>query len=95
MFVGDIAASGSGPLAFIDGGTPSGLGYTFTALGSGTDDIEFSSDGGMSYTYTPVPDAEGFDSNITHFRGLTSGAFAASNGINHPGFSFQFRVRVQ
>ena len=95
MFVGDIAAVGSGPLAFIDGSTSSALSYTFTALGSSTDDIEFSSDGGVTYTYTPVPDADGFDSNITHFRGLTGGAFAASNGTSKPGFSFQFRVRVQ
>ena len=95
MFVGDIAAVGSGPLAFFDGSTSSALSYTFTALGSSTDDIEFSSDGGVTYTYTPVPDADGFDSNITHFRGLTGGAFAASNGISKPGFSFQFRVRVQ
>jgi len=95
MFVGDITTSGSGPLAFIDGGTPSALAYTFTALGNSMDDIEFSSDGGASYTYTPAPDADGYDSNVTHFRGLTSGAFAASDGINNPGFSFQFRVRVQ
>ena len=36
-----------------------------------------------------------YDSNVTHFRGLTSGTFVASDGINNPGFSFQFRVRVQ
>jgi uncharacterized repeat protein (TIGR01451 family) len=95
MFVGDIAASGSGPLAFIDGSTSSALSYTFSALGSNTDDLEFSSDGGATYTYTPVPDADGYDSNVTHFRGLTGGAFAASNGVNNPSFSFQFRVRVQ
>lgn len=95
MYVGDIAAAGSGPLAFIDGSTSSTLGYTFAALGNGTDDIEFSDDGGVTYNYTPLPDADGYDSNITHFRGLTSGAFAASDGINDPGFSFQFRVRVK
>ncbi len=62
---------------------------------SNTDDLEFSSDGGATYTYTPVPDADGYDSNVTHFRGLTGGAFAASNGVSNPSFSFQFRVRVQ
>lgn len=95
MFVDDIAGAGSGPLAFIDGSTPSALAYSFVALGSTADDIEFSNDGGGTYNYTPVPDADGYDSNVTHFRGLTSGAFAASNGVNNPGFSFQFRVRVQ
>ncbi|MGB5179155.1 MAG: DUF11 domain-containing protein [Gammaproteobacteria bacterium] len=95
MFVGDITGSGSGPLAFIDGGTPSALSYTFTTLGNSMDGAEFSSDGGVTYSYIPVPDAGGFDSNVTHFRGLTNGAFAASNGVNNPSFSFQFRVRVQ
>ncbi len=95
MFVGDIAAIGSGPLAFIDGSTSSTLSYSFTALGSNTDDLEFSSDGGATFSYTPVPDADGFDGNVTHFRGQTGGAFAASNGVNNPSFSFQFRVRVQ
>jgi uncharacterized repeat protein (TIGR01451 family) len=95
MYVGDIAGAGSGPLVFFEGSPPSTLSYSFGSLGNSTDDIEFSSDGGMSYTYTPVPDADGYDSNVTHFRGLPGGALAASNGINHPGFSFQFRVRVQ
>ena len=95
MYVGDIATPGSGPLAFIDGSTSSTLNYTFAALGNGTDDIQFSDDGGVTYGYIPLPDADGYDSNITHFRGLTSGAFAASDGINNPAFSFQFRVRVK
>ena len=74
--------------------------YTLPALSaviqrSSTDDVEFSSNGGVTYTYTPVPDADGYDSNVTHFRGLTGGAFAASNGVNKPSFSFQFRERVQ
>ena len=95
MFVGDISAAGSGPLAFSDGSTTSALAYSFIALGNTADDIEFSNDGGGTFNYSPVPDADGYDSNVTHFRGLTSGAFAASNGSNNPGFSFQFRVRVQ
>ena len=59
MFVDDIAGAGSGPLAFIDGSTPSALAYSFVALGSTADDIEFSNDGGGTYNYTPVPDADG------------------------------------
>jgi len=95
MFVGDIGTAGSGPLAFIDGSTPSALAYSFVALGNSGDDIEFSNDSGSNYTYTPAPDADGYDSSVTHFRAMTSGAFAASDGINDPGFSFQFRVRLQ
>ena len=52
--------------------------YTLPALSaviqrSSTDDVEFSSNGGVTYTYTPMPDADGYDSNVTHFRGLKRG----------------------
>ena len=93
MFVGDIDGGGSGPVRF-DPDT-STLGYNFILIDNNADDIEFSSDGGTFYTYTPSPDLDGFDSNITHFRVKTSGAFAASNGSTDPSFNIQFRVRLQ
>jgi uncharacterized repeat protein (TIGR01451 family) len=93
MFVGDIDGGGSGPVRFDPDNST--LGYNFILIDNNTDDIEFSSDGGNFYTYSPSPDADGFDSNITHFRVKTSGAFAASNGVTDPGFNIQFRVRLQ
>ena len=93
MFVGDIDGGGSGPVGF-DPDT-STLGYNFILIDNNTDDIEFSSDGGNFYSYTPSADVDGFDSNITHFRVKTSGAFAASNGITDPSFNIRFRVRLQ
>ena len=59
--VADIAGAGTGPLAFANGATSSGLTYTFTSLASATDDVEFSKDGGTTWTYTPVPGADGCD----------------------------------
>jgi uncharacterized repeat protein (TIGR01451 family) len=61
LFVNDLGGAGSGPVLFIDGTAPvnSGLTYTFTSLGSTTDDLEFSNDNGATWTYTPVPDASG------------------------------------
>lgn len=93
MFVGDIDAGGSGPVKF-DPDT-STLRYNFIQTDNNADDIEFSSDGGNFYSYAPSPDLDGFDSNITHFRVKTSGAFAASNGSTAPSFNIRFRVRVQ
>lgn len=93
MFVGDIDAGGSGPVKF-DPDT-STLRYNFIQTDNNADDIEFSSDGGNLYSYAPSPDLDGFDSNITHFRVKTSGAFAASNGSTDPSFNIRFRVRLQ
>lgn len=93
MFVGDIDAGGSGPVKF-DPDT-STLRYNFIQTDNNADDIEFSSDGGNFYSYAPSPDLDGFDSNITHFRVKTSGAFAASNGSTAPSFNIRFRVRLQ
>lgn len=74
-----------GPVVFTDpGGT--GLTYSFAALGSATDSLEFSTDGGSSWTYVPAADAQGCDANVTNFRVRPSGAFAASR-------NFTLRVR--
>ena len=77
---------GTGPVRFIDGSTSSGLSYNFASLDDVADDIEFSADGGMSWTYVPVADADGCDDAITDFRVTPTGAFAASS-------SFTLRAR--
>lgn len=98
LFVGDIGGAGSGPVSFTDGAESSGLSYTFTSLGSGTDDLEFSDDGGSTWTYTPTPDADGFDVNVTHIRLNPKGDFEEVTSANYPAtpsFSIKFRMRVQ
>jgi len=96
LFVGDLGSLPSGsPVAFIDGATSSGLSLSFTSLGSTTDDIEFSSGGGAPYNYTPIPDVDGYDAGVSDLRLLLKGAFAASDGTNHPSFSIMFKVRIQ
>ena len=83
------------PVFFIDGVTSSALNFTFTSLASTTDDVEFSNDGGISWTYSPVADANGVDTNVTNVRINPKGTFAGSNGINNPGFTLRFQVIVQ
>jgi uncharacterized repeat protein (TIGR01451 family) len=98
LYVGDIGAPGSGPIAFTDGSPSSGLSYTFLGLGSNTDSIEFSNTvGGPPYTYgyTPTADANGFDSNVRSIRITLGGAFAFSAGAPYPSFTLQFRVKVK
>lgn len=77
---------GPGPVAFVDGSPTSGLTYSFASLSNGADDLEFSSDGGASWTYTPTADADGCDSAISDFRVNPKGAFVSAG-------SFTIRVR--
>ncbi len=95
LFVNDLGGAGSGPVLFSNGATPSGLSYSFINLGSGADNIAFSSDSGATWTYTPVPDGNGYDANVTNIRVSPSGAFNGAVGPNQPSFNLQFRVRVK
>jgi hypothetical protein len=86
LVVTDIGGSGSGPAAFIAGST--GLTYSFTSLANATDDIEFSNNGGASWTYTPVAGGNGTDPAVTNVRLRPKGIMAASSTL-------QFRLRYR
>lgn len=88
FFVGNVSGS-SGPALFADGSPASGLTYTFTSLASTTDDLEFSNNGGTSWTYVPTANANGVDTAITHIRIRPKGAMAAGTTFN-----LQLRYRV-
>jgi hypothetical protein len=95
LFVGDINGAGTGPLAFANGTPGSGLSYTFTALGSLADDLEFSNDNAASWGYGPVPGTDGCDVLVTHWRVKPKGSFVGSATAPSPGFSLNFRVCVK
>ncbi len=99
LYVGDLCAdlgeACSGPMVFIDGSTSSGLTYTFGGLGDPFDDIGFSNTGGPPFNYTPVPDARGYDANVTNIQINPKGVFNGVSGLNVPEFTLRFRVRVQ
>lgn len=74
--------NGSGqPVVFTDGSPSSGLALGYVALGDGSDTLEFSNDGGASWTHIPVPDANGCDASITHFRLTPTGQFQAGSSF--------------
>ncbi len=95
FFANNLGGVGSGPVLFTDGATVSGLSYTFTSLVSTTDNISFSNDNGASYDYTPLPNSNGYDSDVTNIRVSLSGPLNITGGGIHPSFSLRFRVRVQ
>lgn len=89
LYVKDLGLSGSGPAAFAQG-LLSGLSFTYSGLASTTDDVAFSKDGGLTYTYVPVPDADGCDGLVTHLRVRPRGALSTI-GV----FTVRFRVLVR
>ena len=90
----DIAAPGSGPVEFTDGAPSSNITYSFINLADATDDISFSNDGGITYTYSPIANPAGCDPNVSHVRINPKGTFAADTGGGSPSAEFSFRVTV-
>lgn len=92
--VADYGAAGSGPVEFADGSLlglgllGSGLGYSYAGLASATDGLEFFD--GVTWSYTPVADAQGYDANVRAVRVKLTGAQAASSS-----FRLRFRVRLK
>lgn len=91
LYVGDIAQSGSGPVAFIE--NDSGLNFAFLGLSSTSDALQFSSNGGQTFDYTPNPDSEGFDDDVTHIRIAPDGMLMPVDS-HEPRFSIQYRMRI-
>jgi hypothetical protein len=69
----------TGPLAFTAG--TSGTTYTFAGLASTADDLEFSNNGGSTWTYVPTADGSGVDPAVTHMRIRPKGAMAAGSSF--------------
>jgi uncharacterized repeat protein (TIGR01451 family) len=95
LIVADLAGPGTGPVAFAQGTPSSTLAYSFTSLASLVDGLEFSNDGGATWTYVPTPDGNGADAAVTHLRVAPTGAFAARTGPTGPSFTIRFRIRVE
>jgi len=97
LYVSDIGASGSGPIAFSNGSLTSSLTYTFTSLASTTDDVAFSNNNGATWTYTPVANANGVDPNVTNVRINPKGVFSGdpAPGAPSPSCTASFRVRIE
>ncbi len=94
FFVNDLGGAGSGPVVFTDGGTTSGLNYTFSSYTSTTDSIEFRDGGGSPIT--PVPDVDGYDSAV---REIVIDMIGTMNGYGGtpppPTFDIKFKVRIE
>ena len=97
--VADFDGSTSGPVLFVDGTPSSGLAYTFSSLPSPLadplDDVSFSNDGGLSFTYAPAAIANGTDPAVTHIRVNPKGLFVGDAGGGAPNFQIFFKTIVK
>jgi hypothetical protein len=93
MFVGNLGLPGSGPVAFVNGTPSSALTWTFTALNNLSDDLDFSNDGGTTWTYVPTADGQDCDAAVTDIRLRPKGTMPGQ-GVGSPNFELQFRVIV-
>lgn len=104
IYAKDLAAPGSGPFAFSQGATPSGLTYTYNAATISNPattapfpDLQFF--GGAptaAWGYVPVPNAvDGCDPLVSQVRINPKGLFAGSPTAPSPSFTLQFRVCVK
>ena len=81
LFVNSLPSVTS-PVLFQDGATSSGLTFTYAGLSSAIDDVDFSNDGGTTWTYSPIPDGSGFDSAVSNIRIRPKGTMAANSSFN-------------
>jgi uncharacterized repeat protein (TIGR01451 family) len=87
---------GQGPVIEQPTNPNSGLSYQFITLDNDSDSIEFSNNNGDDFEYDPMPDSDGVDKNITHFRVNPAGSFQAPvAGESTNQFSIKFRVQLQ
>ncbi len=83
-----VATTPGNPVLFINGATASGLTFTYASH------VSYSSAGVSGpWGYTPVPDANGFDSLVRAVRIVPAGVMSAA-GAGNPAFTIQFRVRI-
>ena len=93
MYVNDLNGPGSGPVIFVDGTPNSGLSYSFLGLSDLTDDLEFD-DGSLNFTYTPTPDGNGYDTNVTGVRVNPGGPLVYSD-LGDPYFELRLQTKIR
>ena len=84
-----VATTSGNPVVFANGATPSGLTFNYASH------VTYSSTGASGpWTYTPVPDASGFDAAVRAIRIAPAGTMSAA-GSGSPSFTLQFQVRIR
>jgi len=85
-----VATTPANPVVFVNGSGSAASGLTFNYATH----VQYSSTGASGpWTYTPVPDANGFDAAVRAVRIAPGGTMSAA-GAGNPTFTIQFRIRI-
>lgn len=87
--LGSLDGTGGAPIIMADGSRSSNLRFDYTGLQSSNDDVDFSNDGGVTWTYVPSFDADGADGGVTSVRVHPRGGMAANSS-----FTIELRYRL-
>lgn len=68
-----------------------GLTYSYAAAVT----YSIAGGGGAPFTYTPVPDAAGYDAAVTGVQITPAGFFNGASGGNNPSFSLSLRMKIK
>jgi uncharacterized repeat protein (TIGR01451 family) len=83
-----VSTTSGDPVVFVNGATVSGLTYNYAT------NVTYSSVGVAGpWSYTPVPDVNGFDAAVRAVR-IAPGGIMSAAGAGNPAFTIQFRVRI-
>jgi len=83
-------ATGGAAIRLTDGASPSKATVRYAGAADTTDDIDFSSDGGTSWTYVPTAGNLASQTAVTHLRIRPQGAMAKQSSFS---VSIPFLVR--
>lgn len=86
----NFGGPGSGPVLFAEGSPVSNLQYQFVSLADQTDDVDFSNNNGVTWTYVPQPDVAGIDAQVKAIRIRPRGTMAAGSK-----FEVKFRYKIE
>lgn len=78
------------PVHFDESSSPISTGLTFDY----TTQVEYSTDG-VNFGYTPMPDGEGFDSNVRYVRIRPTGPMNQPSGGSNAEFELRYVVRLE
>ncbi len=86
---------GPSNFTFQNGSPTSSLNFVYVSSNNAGDDVSFSDNGGTTFVYQPVIDANNTNSSISHFQFSPKGRFACSNTAGQPtSFSIKYDVEI-
>ncbi len=82
------------PFTFTQGTVSSALSFSYVDPASPVDSVEFSDNGGVTFTHVPAPGADGAAVNVTDIRITPTGKMSCASDGSTPSFTFDYELLV-